>query len=388
MDKTVLTQKIKDKALQLGFAKVGITTADDFDEFEEDLHSRGKAYAWMFTHFPSGPTDGIRPRDLMPEAKSIVCVAYDFSQIDYPENLLASIGRTYLSNGYLPKPDSLNGSRLELFHKYLEELGCAVFDKGPQQCPDRWAAARAGIVTFGGNNMAYAEGCGSFVNMFCFIIDKELDYDSPSIERPCPPDCRLCIDACPTNALTEQGKMIPSRCISFHTFGMSGYVKEEIRIASGSRIHGCDACQEACPRNKKALEAPKHKSPFLEKISREFDLEKVLLMDDDYFERVVFPIMGAYTDAQVIYDAKEELFPRSAAIALGNSQDESHVPALEKALGTRRKVVREASAWALGRIGGEKAKEALLRCSKTEDDPELKQAIEEALGKIKSEIRV
>ena len=38
MDKKLLTSKIKRRALELGLAKVVITTADDFPEYEAELH--------------------------------------------------------------------------------------------------------------------------------------------------------------------------------------------------------------------------------------------------------------------------------------------------------------------------------------------------------------
>ena len=41
---------------------------------------------------------------------------------------------------------------------------------------------------------------------------------------------------------------------------------------------------------------------------------------------------------------------RNAAIALGNLGDERALPALERALGDTEKVIREAAAWAIGRI--------------------------------------
>ena len=40
MDKKELTRKIKMKGLELGFSKVGMTNADDFIEYEQEIRSR------------------------------------------------------------------------------------------------------------------------------------------------------------------------------------------------------------------------------------------------------------------------------------------------------------------------------------------------------------
>lgn len=76
----------------------------------------------------------------------------------------------------------------------------------------------------------------------------------------------------------------------------------------------------------------------------EFDLEKILLLDDEYYERVVYPIMHNY-----IRDL--DIFRRNAAVALGNTRDPRHVPALEKAReSTENPEVLKAIDWALEKI--------------------------------------
>ncbi|MBP1764803.1 MAG: hypothetical protein H6Q65_1861 [Firmicutes bacterium] len=369
MNKKTLTQNIKDKALALGFAKVGITTADDFSEHAEELHNRAPAYD--FLQRPHGPLEGVYPRLFMPEAKSIICLVYDYSDIAYPPKLTASVGRAYLSRTYLPLSNSLHGARISLFESFLRENGCKI---GALELPDRWSCARAGIITFGCNNFAYAEGCGSFIILKTILVDTELEYDPPTIKRPCPPNCRLCIDACPTGALTEPGKLIPQKCLGFNHW-RAKFVPEEIRKANGTRIHGCDICQEVCPRNKKTLANATRTDPFLELLEKEFDLEKVLLMDDAYYHRVIHPIMYNYIRNQ-------EIFQRNAAIALGNTRDERHVPALATALEQCKPIVREYAAWALGYIGGGKAKSALLHCVAHEQPENVKESIAEVLAEM------
>lgn len=135
---------------------------------------------------------------------------------------------------------------------------------------------------------------------------------------------------------------------------MRGTYNMEVRDKAGTSIHGCDICQAVCPRNKKVAAQANRRDYFLELLAEDFDLEKVLLLTPDYYEKVIYPI--AYN-----YIRKLELFQRNAAIALGNTGDRAHVPALIRALETCKPRVQGAAAWALGKIGGKEAEATLKR---------------------------
>ena len=107
---------------------------------------------------------------------------------------------------------------------------------------------------------------------------------------------------------------------------------------------GVISVKKPVPRNKKILEKASRKDWFLEELKKDFDLEKVLLMDDGYYKDVVHPIMYNY-----IRDI--DLFKRNAAIALGNTNNPSHIPALEKAVQNQNPLVRDASEWAIKKLG-------------------------------------
>lgn len=365
-----LTGKIKRKALELGFSKVGVTTADDFTGYIEEICSREDYEPWQ-----NGPrgflAKGAQPKSYYPEGKSIICAVYGFGGYRFPEELTPYIGRAYLSRAYVPEEHSLCGIRVKELRRFIEELGIFIYD-GKFAFPARMACARAGLITYGKNNFAYTVEDGSFVILYTFLVDTELVYDEPTISRPCPPDCRLCIEACPTHAIVAPGRLHPQSCVLYNNI-RKDQVPEEIREMLGTRIHGCDACQTVCPRNRKVLENARRKDRFLETIKEEFDLERVLLLDSEYYENVLYPIMYNY-----IRDLN--LFRRNAAIALGNTGDVRHVKALKTALDTAEDpMVREAVIWALEKIGGAEAKEALVSCRQKEHSEEMRTAIDKAL---------
>jgi len=80
--------------------------------------------------------------------------------------------------------------------------------------------------------------------------------------------------------------------------------------------------------------------------------------------------------------AKREGLQRNVAIALGNSGDRAAVPALARALREAAPVVRAHVAWALGRLGGPVAAQALRGALVNETDETVREELAAALGEL------
>lgn len=372
-----LTHDVKDYALDLGYSKVGITSADPFSDHVAELESRGDTYSF-YTRDPRNPLAGAHPKSLMPSARSIISLVRDYARESFPDKLLGMIGRAYLARAYGPPADRINGARYRLMGDFLRKSGCRVGHG--IFLPERRVAARAGTTTFGKNNFAYASGIGSFVILSSFVVDAELEVDSPTVKVKCPEGCRACLDACPTGAIREPLKLVPQRCISFNNWwtqdgrpGVTSHIPKEIRIKMGTRIHGCDYCQEACPRNQRRLKADLPGNDYLNHVSDDFSLGKVLNMTDEFFEKRVRPLMYNY-----IRDKR--YFRRNAAIAIGNVGDPAYVPDLAIAMNDPDELVRAYASWALGRIGGNEAMKLLEAGLKRETSALVGQEIADALA--------
>jgi epoxyqueuosine reductase len=360
-----LTQDIREYALDLGYSVVGFTTADGFPDYATEITANRKdMYDW-YVIGAYQPLKGVEPRSVMPEAKSIIVTMLDCYKEAFPEKLLGKIGRLYMSRAYLSPRHRIAGARRQLLRDFLEQNKMRV--ASPIVVPERLSAARAGAVDYGNNTFVFMHGSHSYVLITAFVVDTGLEYDNPTMTVDCPPHCTACIDACPTKALYEPLKMNPKRCIAYNCFitqdnsirGVTSYIPYDIREKMGTWIHGCDTCQDVCPRNQKRIKAKLPPNEYLEMLAQDFDLTRLLHLTPDFYQKRVFPLMYNY-----IRDLK--VFQRNAAIALGNMKDTSAIPDLALEMENKEPVVRATCAWALGRIGGKRAKAALESALKRE----------------------
>jgi epoxyqueuosine reductase len=261
------------------------------------------------------------------------------------------------------------------FMSFLGEEGLRfVVD---EEIPARMAAARAGVADYGKNCFVYAKRSmlgASWLASIPILLEAEIEPDEPTIELGCPSWCNnACIAACPTGAIYAPLKMDPWRCIGFETTYGVGMTTREMREPSGTWVYGCDRCQEVCPRNQPWMnqDLPENTS-LLERVD-DFRLDTLLTMSQEHYENKVWPLL--------FYISLEKIakWKMAAARALGNLGDRSHVPILAQALRDNPdETVRGMSAWALGRLGGAKAKAALdMRLSR--EDGLVKEEIELAL---------
>ena len=110
---------------------------------------------------------------------------------------------------------------------------------------DKAWAVRSGVGWMGKHTNVINSEFGSFFFLAEILINKVLDYDKPA-EDLCK-DCRLCIEACPTDAIYDEYKLDANLCISYQTIENRNEIPEEIDLSGW--IFGCDICQDVCPFN-------------------------------------------------------------------------------------------------------------------------------------------
>ncbi len=112
---------------------------------------------------------------------------------------------------------------------------------------DRNLALKAGIGFRGKNTMVIKPGLGSYFFIGGVLTDLKLNSDEP-LKWNCG-SCRLCLDACPTNAFVDSFKLDAAKCISYQTIEQKTPMTDEQLKSSKGWLFGCDICQEVCPYN-------------------------------------------------------------------------------------------------------------------------------------------
>ena len=367
-------QAIVEKANECGFEDAGFTTAEPFASQRSLLDERQEEYGWAIR---SGLDllAGTDPQTILPGAKSIIVIIEPYFREAFPPSLERHFGRCYLDDDRMT--GNRLGKRIKAFRAYLRDNG--INSKVPFHLPHRLAAARAGLGTFGKNCLFYSRKVaagGSWVTPIALVVDQVFTPDEPTLDVGCPDWCRnACIAACPTGALIGPRHLDPRRCISYLTYFGGELTPMELREPMGLCVYGCDRCQNVCPRNSAWLA---RKLPMNQKAAGmvgDFRLEKLLHMDKAFFTEKVWPHMFYMSDADLWR------WKTNAARAMGNTLDEAYVPHLESAFGeSGDERVAAMIAWALGRIGGHAARQALEVFLPGSRSP-VREEIQAALGK-------
>ncbi len=366
-----------EKAMELGFADIGICDAAPFAEHKKILEERREYYDWIYK-LGLDLSSGTDPAEILPGAKSIIVLLGHYFEKGFPPSMENHFGRCYLDDDRLTK-DGLT-RKIKAFRSFLRDGG--IETKIPFNLPHRVAAARAGLGTFGKNCLFYADRAvagGSWTLPVAVVVDASFDPDPPTVSVGCPDWCRnACIAACPTGALKGPRKIDPRRCISYLTYFGEGITPVELREPMGLWVYGCDHCQNVCPRNRAWLARSKFFPPNEKVVSMapHFALPQLLHMDAAYYEAHIQPHMFYMPSADIWR------WRMNAARAMGNTLDDAYVPELEKAMDRDSdERVRQMCAWSLGRIGGKAARRALEKHAKGKGEA-MTQEVHNALARL------
>jgi len=367
------TDQIKTYAQSLGFDLVGISPATPPARREFFSQWIEKGFAGEMHYLEKNAEKRRDPGSLLSGARSILCVAVNyFTDIPLRAALLEK-GQGWISRYAWGEDyhDLMKERLLALLDFIKSEAGKPVsgkvyVDTGPVL--EREVGSRAGIGWQGKNTNLISRKIGSWFFLGEILMDMELEYDGP-ISDFCG-TCNRCLEACPTGALIEPYVLDPRRCISYLTIELKGKIPLDARPLLGNHVFGCDICQDVCPWNRKAPATAE--SSFLPREGLVAPPLASLLRQGEEEFRTLFK-------GSPIKRVKRRGFLRNVVVAMGNSQDRDLVEPLETALKDPEPLIRSHAAWALGQLGGSRARDVLEKARSSEADFQVIEEIRLAL---------
>jgi epoxyqueuosine reductase len=318
----ITSESIKSKARELGFDLCGIAPAGAFPElsFLREWINRGHGGEMAYIERSAAKRADVR--NVLPGARSVIMTGTVYN-VDRPYSTEhADPGRALIAR-YAWGDDyhDVLKRRLDALVSWMREVSPEPFDArayvdtGPVQ--ERVYAQYAGLGWIGKNTCLINPQIGSWLFLAEIICTLPLEADEPMLDH-CG-TCTLCLEACPTGAITEPHVLDATRCLSYLTIEFRGPIPEPLRAAMGAHIYGCDICQDVCPynqqphRSKDAAWQPRAPLdlPMLVELWRRPDAE-----------------LRANIKGSAMTRAKLTGLRRNLAVAIGNSENPDAIAAL------------------------------------------------------------
>ena len=343
-----IRERIRAAALELGFASVGFAPA------ESPVHA--DAYlAWLRAGHHAdmkwmAREDAVRrrldPREALPGCRTLVVVTLAHPDDPHPDDLRrddAIVARYARGRDYHDVFEEKLVALEAVIREADPEAVCKPYvDYGPVL--ERDHAQRAGLGWIGKNTLLIDPRLGSWLLIGELLTTLSLPPDPPFLPDRCG-SCTRCLIACPTGAIVEE-RVVDSRlCISWLTIENRDAIPERLRPALGTRVFGCDICQEVCPWNRDpapvdrtALEPGRPIAPRPMASWADFLLG---LDEAGYRER--------FRGTALARPGRDGML-RNLCVGLGNAGEAGAKPLLERCAADESELVREHARWALVRL--------------------------------------
>ncbi|NUN71172.1 MAG: tRNA epoxyqueuosine(34) reductase QueG [Bacteroidetes bacterium] len=245
-----IEQRIREKAAELGIHKIGFARAEELSQersrLAEWLHRGAHASMQWMERNADKRTD---PRLVVPGAKTVIsCAVNYYTPVQHSQDEgTGKFSRYAWGDDYHLHVTE----RIQTLFQCIKQWepgsdGRYYVDTGPVM--EKVWAARAGIGWQGKHTNLITKEYGSWVFLGEIITTLELTPDAP-MEDFCG-TCTACIDACPTDAITEPYDVDSQRCISYLTIEHRGEIARELGERFDRWVYGCDICQDVCPWNR------------------------------------------------------------------------------------------------------------------------------------------
>jgi epoxyqueuosine reductase len=334
------TRWICERARAVGFDLCGVAPVDGLEELAHlpEWLERGYEGEMNYLRDPRRAD----PRQVLAGALSLIVVALNYNtQPPYSTERPATTGdeppQGWISR-YAWGDDyhEVLGEKLDTLvaamrAQFMESFEARVYvDTGP--VIERVAAKYAGLGWLAKNTCLINEQLGSWLFLGVIVTTLALDPTLEPGELPAADlcgNCRLCLDACPTQAFPEPYVLDARRCISYLTIELRDAIPESLRPALGRAVIGCDICQDVCPWNRKAPVTqmaafqPRHVPASAENGKEKIENGHSLFAPElEWLASLTQKDFSGIFRGSAVKRAKWRGLVRNACVALGNAQIE------------------------------------------------------------------
>lgn len=247
MSLTKNTELIKDEAYRLGFQYCGISKADFLVEEAPRLEKwlkEGKhgSMSYMENYFDKR----LDPRLLVDGAKSVISMLINYFPAEQQNPNAPKISKyAYGKDYHIVIKEKLN-ALINFIEKQIGKVNARGFVDSAPVLDKAWAK-KSGLGWIGKNGNLINKKNGSYFFIAELIVDIDLAPDGAT--KDFCGTCTKCIDACPTQAITEPYVVDGSKCISYFTIELKENIPAELKGKFDDWAFGCDVCQDVCPWN-------------------------------------------------------------------------------------------------------------------------------------------
>ena len=243
------TRFVKSAAQRLGFSFCGISRAEFLREEAPRLEAwLKKGYQGKMSYLENFFDKRLDPTLLVPGAKSVVSLLYNYSpQKDLSTDNAYKVARYAYGEDYHFVVKEKLKSLMDEIRAAIGDVDGRVFvDSAPVM--ERAWAKKSGVGWIGKNSLLINREAGSFFFLAELIVDLDLECDGP-VKDYCG-TCTACMDACPTDAISQPHMVDGSKCISYFTIELKDEIPDDVKGKFQNWVFGCDICQEVCPWNR------------------------------------------------------------------------------------------------------------------------------------------
>ncbi|ENH96624.1 iron-sulfur cluster-binding protein [Gracilibacillus halophilus YIM-C55.5] len=367
-----LKQEVIAYSKEIGIDKIGFASAEPFAELKARLKEQQElGYA---SGFEKGTIEErTEPKRLMPGAESLIAIAlsYPTRMKNEPKSVKGDRRGMFARASWGTDYHIVLKEKLDKLAAFLQEKlagfeSRSMVDTG--ELSDRAVAERAGIGFSGKNTLMISPEYGSYIYLGEMITNVPFTPDD-TITDGCG-TCTKCIDACPTGALVEPGRLNSQACMAFQSL-TKGFMPDEHRNKLGNLIYGYETCQVVCPYNRD-VDFHHH-----EEFEPDPELVKPRLLDllsisNREFKEKFGKMAGSWRGKKPLQ--------RNAILSLAHYKEKAATDKLiELMQQDPRPVIRGTAAWAIGKIGEEKGFDAIEEAMKRESDHEVLVEMEKGL---------